>query len=103
MLGNGPIWNFEIEALGFGWDRGLPRLHFEYVAFLMNSLPVFIGLDGFKLHGFIAQGTDRESKNCWQVGSPMRIIRLHKRPTPERGTAEGCVKRRTDHTLVLHW
>jgi hypothetical protein len=22
----------------------------------------------------------------------MRIIRLHKRPTPELGTAEGCVK-----------
>src|SRR5260370_31938749 len=25
-------------------------------------------------------------------GPPMRIIRLHKRPTPELGTAEGCVK-----------
>jgi len=60
MLGSGSIWNFQIEALAFGSDRGVPRLYFEYVAFLMNSLSVFIGLSGFKFHGFVAQGTDRE-------------------------------------------
>jgi len=78
------------------------RLHFEDVALLVNCIPVFIGLSGFKFHGFVAQGTDWGLRHYWHTRSPgHELLRLYKRPTPELGTAEGCVRRLPHHTTLV--
>jgi hypothetical protein len=67
MLGSDSIWNFEIETMGFGPAPDVPRLYFEYVTFFIDSIPVLISFGGLDLHGFIAEGADRESRKFCHV------------------------------------
>jgi hypothetical protein len=68
-------------------------------AFLVNGMPVLIGLAGFELHGFPANAADWESwfRGDRDVGHELVSRRESSDCTQgtdaQRGTAEGCVKR----------
>ena len=56
-------------------------------AFLVNGLPVLIGLAGFEFHGFPANVADWESwfrgdRRTRDVGQEL-VSSAHKRPTPK--------------------
>ena len=83
-----------------GFRRGVAL--FAVKAFLVNDLPVLIGLAGFELHWFqqmrqigsrgleVTDVSGMLGKN-WSPGANHQIA--HKRPTPRDTAAEGCVER----------
>ena len=73
----------------------------EQIASFMNRAPLFISFGKLQLHGFIAKVTKRRVRDGSHRRPPLRIIRLHKRPTPEMGTAERCVRRPLDSNTRL--
>jgi hypothetical protein len=94
------------KSLDFGRRLAMFPVHFEDVAFLMHSLPLFISLTSFKLKKFVAQraqGNDFFPSYRGDLGMGLppiyRILSfgLHKRPIR---TTEGCVKMTS---LSLTW
>jgi hypothetical protein len=70
----------------------------------MNSLPEVIRLTGFELHRFIADGADGKARvrNIRHSIFPLlRIIRLHKRPTPRVGSGGGVCKRYAESSIIV--
>ena len=85
-----------------GFRRGGALLAVK--AFLVNGLPVLIGLAGFQLHVFPANAADWESgfRGDRDVGHELVSRRESSDCTQgtdaQRGTAEGCVKRLLSHS-----
>ena len=46
------------KAFLLGRGGRFSHCHFASVAFLMDGVPVFVDLTGFKLYGFVAVGAD---------------------------------------------
>jgi hypothetical protein len=70
----------------------------EDVAFFVNRLSDFIYFCSLKLYRLVADGADGECTLGGEIGThghlrPLgMIMRLHKRPTPEKGSGGGMCK-----------
>jgi hypothetical protein len=67
------------------------------ITFFVDGLPALVDLCGFQLYRLAADDaakkirSEKNIKGGGHVKASVAIIRLHKRPTPGVGTAEGCV------------
>ena len=63
------------------------------VASLVHDLPILIDVALRNVDGLVAYPAEMNGnrRNHFLVSCIAPFIRLHKRPTPIRGTAEGCV------------
>src|SRR5258708_40045219 len=92
------------RCLSFGLGCGLLQADFEHVAFLVNRFSALIGLGGFKLHGFVADGAGwkfrsdlasnprDKSGDVWHGGASDANNQMTQEPDPRTGHGGGMCK-----------